>query len=240
MFGSLARVHGSARIFRGQVLEPFDQGSRAIGMRNIFDQIPEVATGVCKALCMHWIAHHANDETIKFTDYARQAGEGGAYGGGAIAITQYEYNHAVTGAANHAHAKDQFTDAFLRKRGIRRQMNMKYPTRNLTPGGIKVSSGHTMNMWFGRNLAKKIVGIHSANYWSYKIISLHGRAGGHAVAAFVGADAVFFDPNYGIFYFEKAENFRRWFGEPGGFYWASGYVDELGSDFVIKSYAKSI
>lgn len=83
-------------------------------------------------------------------------------------------------------------------------------------------------------------GGHGRDSWSYKIISIHGQAGGHAVAAFVAADAVFFDPNHGIFYFDQADDFRQWFGEPGGYYWESNYVRELGDDFTIKSYAPSM
>lgn len=242
MFGSEAKVHFSARMFKGHVIEKFNQGDRITGLGRVMDQIPEAANGVCKALCMHWVDHHANDLPGRFSVLARGMSHSMGYGGVGMAVTQLAYAKALRGvpAADREHAKDQFTDDFLRKRGILRQMNIKYPTRNLSPGGRKVLNSKTMNIWFGRNLAKKIVGIHSANYWSYKIISLHGRAGGHAVAAFIGADAMFFDPNYGIFYFEKADNFREWIGEPGGFYWASGYVDELGADFVIKSYAKGI
>ena len=247
MFGSEAKVRFSAEIFKGHVIEKFSQGDRNQGLGRIMDQLPEASNGVCKALCMHWVAHHANDKPGRFSDVARSTGQGSArqggnWGGAGMVVTQLAYGDAIRNAprANRDQAKDQFTDDFLRKQGILRQMNIKYPTQNLSPTTHKIGSSKKMDTWFGRKLAEKIVGIHSANYWSYKIISLHGRAGGHAVAAFVGADAMFFDPNYGIFYFDKADKFRLWFGEPGGFYWSSGYVEELGNDFVIKSYAKSI
>ena len=159
-------------------------------------------------------------------------------------LNQLDYGDALAATANrndYSRAKDKFTDAFLRKRGIVRQMNIKYPKLNLSPSMDKLlPASRTVNTWFGRQLARSILGNHSSGYWSYKIISIHGSAGGHAVAAFVGADVMSFDPTYGIFYFERADNFRRWFGEPGGFYWESRYHRHLGDDFVIKSYAKGI
>lgn len=246
MFGSEAKVRFTAQIFNGQLLEPFSQGDWNQGLGRIMNQIPEAANGICKALCMHWVAHHANDVPGSFSDTARLAGPGGRRGAGdfagvGIVLTQLAYARALGGAvpATAEQVKDQFTDNFLQQRGIVRQMNIKHPTRNLSPARHKLGNSRTVNTWFGRQLARGIVGSHGRDYWSYKIISIHGQAGGHAVAAFVAADAVFFDPNYGIFYFDKADDFRQWFGEPGGYYWESNYVRELGDDFVIKSYAPS-
>ncbi len=250
MFGTTATVRGTARIFKGHLIEPFSQGDWGEGLGAIMGQIPEANRGICKSLCMNWVAHHANDEPGSFSELARSAGTGrrrfaGHFAGVGMALNQLAYGDALdavpatASAADFDLAKDQFTDDFLRRRGIVRQMNMKHPTRNLSPSMHKLmGNSRAVNTWFGRQLATSIVGSHSAGYWSYKIISIHGPVGGHAVAAFVGADAMFFDPNYGIFYFEKSDDFRRWFGEPGGFYWESRYVRYLGDDFVIKSYAK--
>jgi hypothetical protein len=244
MFGTVTKVRYSATVFKGHLLEAFSQGDWNEGLGPIMDQIPEAANGVCKSLCMHWVAHHANDVPSSFASVARSMGSGarrrgGVYAGVGMALTQLAYVDALQGAqGNHQQVKDRFTDDFLRQHGIVRQMNIKHPTRNLSRGGIKFGNSRTVNTWFGRHMADRIVGSHGRDYWSYKIISVHGRAGGHAIAAFVAADAVFFDPNYGVFYFSKASDFRSWFGEPGGFYWESGYVHELGDDFVIKSYAK--
>lgn len=247
MFGSEAKVRFTAQIFKGQLLEPFSQGDWNQGLGRIMAQIPEAANGICKSLCMHWVAHHANDEAGRFSDAARQMGSGGRrgagdFGGVGIVLNQMAYGNALAAAlpGTVAQVKDQFTDDFLRKRGIVRQMNIKHPSRNLTPPGLKLGTSRTVSTAFGRQLASRIVGHHSAGYWTYKIISIHGQAGGHAVAAFVGDDALFFDPNYGIFYFDKADDFRQWFGEPGGFYWESNYVRELGDDFAIKSYARGM
>jgi YopT-type cysteine protease-like protein len=244
MFGSVAKVRFTAQIFKGYLIEAFSQGDWNEGVGPIMAQIPEAARGVCKSLCMHWVAHHATDAPGRFSDVARLHGpgtrrNGGHYAGVGMALTQLDYARALGTAAvqDREQAKDQFTDDFLRRSGIVRQMNIKHPTRNLSPSRFKPGNNRAVNTWFGRQLATHIVGSHSKDYWSYKIISIHGRAGGHAVAAFVGADAMFFDPNYGIFYFKKADDFRQWFGEPGGFYWESNYVREIGDDFVIKSYA---
>ena len=249
MFGSTAIVRGTARIFNGHLIEAFDQGDRMEGLGTIMAQIPETRQGVCKSLCMHWVAHHANDVPQSFAEAARAMGSGmqrsgGYFTGVAIALNQLKYSDALRACANHTdynRTKDQFTDDFLRRHGILRQMKISNPALNLSPPGMKIGRpSRRVDTAFAWRMARAIVGKHSAGYWSYKIISIHGPVGGHAVAAFVGDDAMFFDPNYGIFYFENADHFRRWFSEPGGFYWSSNYVRHLGDDFVIKSYAKGI
>ena len=261
MFGSPGIVRGTARNFRGYLIEAFDQCDRMEGLGTIMRQIPGTSQGVCKSLCMHWVAHHANDVPKSFAEVARSMGSGmqrsgGHFTGVAIALNQLKYSDALrvcTNPTDYNRTKDQFTDDFLRRHGILRQMKISNPALNLSPAASKAPPGlgprpglrdpaksPTVQIAFGRRVAESIVGNHSGRYWSYKIISIHGSVGGHALAAFVGDDAMFFDPNYGVFYFENADDFRRWFGEPGGFYWTSGYVRHLGDDFVIKSYAKGI
>ncbi len=253
MFGEKAYVRGSVGLFNGHLLEPFDQGSWGEGLGAIMALIPQAARGVCKSLCMGWVAHHANDKPGLFSDVARTMGSGRSRSGGlfegvGLAINQINYADALgalpgnTTPQGRELAKDQFTEEFLARHGVVPQKKMHDATQHLSTSmnrgpfrpNIRVKS------WFGRQLGSAVVGDHSATRWSYKIISIHGPAGGHAIAAFVGADAVFFDPNYGIFYFERSADFRRWLGDPGGFYWVSNYVNRLGDDFVIKSYAKSI
>lgn len=250
MFGEKTYVRSTAEVWHGVCAEPFDQGDWGEGVAIIMDQIPEVNRGICKSLCMNWVAYHALDTEGSFTEFARQAGprRGGRRGAGdftgvSMALNQLDYGKALDRVPRGARqaAKDYFTDTFLAKRGIERQMNRANAREYLSPSRVKQGGPwRVVNTAFGRELATSIVGSHAAGDWSYKIISLHGSAGGHAIAAFVGADAVFFDPNYGIFYFEQANNFRLWFGEPGGFYWASRYEKYLGEDFVIRSYAKGI
>lgn len=253
MFGSTAYVRGSVGLFSGHLLEPFDQGDWGEGLGAIMAQIPQARRGVCKSLCMNWVAHHANEVPERFSDFARSMGSGRRRGGGryegvAIALNQVDYADALSALPGNATqdevalAKDQFTDDFLRRQGVVPQKKLHDSTQHLA---MSMNRGPfrpnlRVKSWFGRQLGSAVVGDHSASWWSYKIISIHGPAGGHAVAAFVGADAVFFDPNYGIFYFKRAADFRRWLGDPGGFYWVSNYVNRLGDDFAIRSYAKSI
>ncbi len=261
MFGDSAIVRGTAGRYKGHVIERFSQGSFSEGLGHLMHQNPEVSSGICKSLCMHWVAHHANDEPGRFSDAARQMGSrgrhlGGKFAGVIMAMDQLRYAAALkalprgASAAAYDRAKDKFTDEFLREQGIVRQMKMHDKSINLSLSDFKFEApSMAVDTAFGWEVANSIAGMkkvgggayrHHAGHWSYKIISLHGRAGGHAVAAFVGADAMFFDPNYGVFYFPYLNDFRRWFGAPGGFYWATNYVKELGSDFTIKSYAKSI
>lgn len=264
MFGSTAIVRGTVKNFKGHLIEAFQQGDDLEGLGQIMRHIPGTENGVCKSLCMNWIDHHANDKKGAFTDVARSMGSGhrrggGNYAGVIMALDQVDYANAVlstTSPGEYYRAKDKFTDEFLLKCGIRRQMKISNPALNLSPPGVKKPrpskslfqrlgfntgrSNRALNASYARNMAQSIVGVHSVHYWSYKIISIHGSAGSHAIAAFVGADAMFFDPNYGIFYFEKASDFQNWFGAPGGFFWETGYIKHLCDDYVIKSYAPEI
>ena len=46
---------------------------------------------------------------------------------------------------------------------------------------------------------------------SYRTIGIWGPGGAHAMAAWVGQDVAFFDPNFGEFWFEKSGDFINWF-----------------------------
>lgn len=253
MFGSTAYVRGSVRLLAGHLLEPFNQGDWGEGLGAVMAQIPGARHGVCKSLCMNWVAHHANDNPERFSDFARSMGSGRSRSGGrfegvGIALNQLAYGDALAALPANATgndiklAKDRFTDDFLRQWGVVQQMKMHDSTQHLSMSMNRgpFRANLRVKSWFGRQLGGAVVGDHTKDRWSDKIISVHGPAGGHAIAAFVGADAVFFDPNYGIFYFKHAADFRRWLGDPGGFYWVSNYVNQLGDDFVIRSYAKAI
>ncbi len=249
MFGQADIVRGTAKKWNGVLLEAFNQGDWNEGVAQVMDQIPESSQGICKSLCMNWVAHHATEQTGSFAKLARSSGNsnkrgGGNFTGASFALNQVAYGKALDSArtqTEYEKAKDQFTDDFLRQKGVIRQMNITNPAENLSRSEARSKSGVLgSDIKFGKSLANSVVGAHSKGYWSYKIISIHGSAGGHAIAAFVGADAVFFDPNYGIFYFEKASDFQGWLGQPGGFYWTSNYVKHLGGDFVIKSYAPKV
>ncbi len=252
MLGHPDTVRGTAKRWNGFLLEAFNQADWNEGVGQVMDQIPEASQGICKSLCMNWVAHHATEQTGSFAKLARSSGTASKRGGGnftgvSMALNQVDYGKALAAipasasASRYAMAKDQFTDDFLIKKGIARQMKITNPAENLSRSEVKSKSGVLgVDIKFGKSLADSVVGAHTGGYWSYKIISIHGSAGGHAIAAFVGADAVFFDPNYGIFYFEKASDFKGWLGLPGGFYWTSNYVKHLGGDFVIKSYAPKV
>ncbi|WP_282609534.1 YopT-type cysteine protease domain-containing protein [Pelagibius sp. Alg239-R121] len=249
MLGDTQTVRGTAKKWNGFLLEPFDQGDWNEGIGRVMKEIPESSQGICKSLAMNWVAHHATEQTGSFAVLARSSGRGSRRGGGnytgvSMALNQVAYGEALDSATSpcrYEQAKDKFTDDFLRKKGIIRQMKITNPVENLSRAEIKKTPTTLgADIKFAKSLAASVVGVHAKNYWSYKIISLHGCAGGHAVAAFIGADAVFFDPNYGIFYFEKVNDFKDWLGLPGGFYWTSKYFEYLGSDFVIKSYAPEV
>lgn len=46
---------------------------------------------------------------------------------------------------------------------------------------------------------------------NYALMGIIGHVSGHTMAAWVGHDACFFDPNFGEFYFHDRRSFLRWF-----------------------------
>jgi len=68
------------------------------------------------------------------------------------------------------------------------------------------------------------------------MISYKGTRGGHVVAAWVGPDVAYFDSNFGEYWFERRDDFVRWFPR----YWQlSRYGRTFGGcqvrDFALKA-----
>jgi hypothetical protein len=70
----------------------------------------------------------------------------------------------------------------------------------------------------------------------YKLISIRGVGGGHAICGYVtSAEALFFDPNFGEITFFTPMNLGYWFVD----WWKSCdfYVQQLGQRGLVRTYA---
>jgi YopT peptidase len=67
------------------------------------------------------------------------------------------------------------------------------------------------------------------------MIAIMGN-GGHAMAAYVGSDVAFFDPNFGEFWFPTQRKFYDFFLN---FWRTSGYESEF-SSYFLQPYAKAV
>jgi hypothetical protein len=74
---------------------------------------------------------------------------------------------------------------------------------------------------------------------TYKMIGIYGKnSGAHCMAAFVGTDAVFFDPNFGEFYFPSRDDLARFIGAD---FWKKSWYDRmLAGRYTLRDYARAI
>ena len=74
------------------------------------------------------------------------------------------------------------------------------------------------------------------NDGSYRLLYLYG-ARSHACGAWVAQDVLFFDANYGEFWFPTKEAFQSWFFQ---FWHASMYPGLCDTYFEIKPYVRGL
>ena len=190
--------------------------------------------GVCKALTLYWMAYHANDWDFWSWLFADN---GHLHTWNAAAVCDLQgaytddprYNGGVRGRRAAGLTKFQFMRDVLRRSGL---------VERKDPFGVSMSIN---NQWArgdgGRVIGQAIAPDYVAGKAMYKQISIHGSAGGHAVCAWVAEDVMFFDPNYGEYWFETPAQFRRWFN----FFWhESGYYRAFSMDYTIHCFGKSI
>ena len=95
--------------------------------------------------------------------------------------------------------------------------------------GSGINAGHLLGSYLNEDwLASKGSG-------SYVLISIMGN-GGHAMAAYIGNDIAFFDPNYGEFWFPTHLQFFQFFMN---FWRSSGYYQDF-DKFYLMPYAKGL
>jgi hypothetical protein len=123
-----------------------------------------------------------------------------------------------------------YFDQTLKKFGILRRGNIVTGANLEAGGSVAGRSGHNF-LSRGRAIGKWI----TQKGEGYRTISLRrATGGGHAVAAWVGQDVAFMDPNYGEFWFPNHEAFHRWFVS---FWRTSSYPY---TEIVVRSYAPAI
>lgn len=189
--------------------------------------------GVCQSLCLHWIAYHATDRD--FWKWLRNAGN-------EVNSTAAHWTLKIQLEHEGSRIKPRHAEQFLKRFGI-------VPQRKVTGENelLNISqSDHHEQTWarllddrdpipFKNLLANAVVPEKSQGSYSYQLVGLSKGGGtGHAVAAFIAEDGLFFDPNYGEFWFPKKEFLRLWLPI---FMDASKYSEKY--DYVrVDSYGK--
>lgn len=242
---------GGSYVHYSQCLEPTN---------TLIKLLPYTSNGICQALSAKWIAEHANGGSLwnwLFTEGTTNVKQA------AIANLMINFTESVVRTAsdiepsqgNHAKRQktafrignkslrkantggqfyqDFVTDKYLGLYGLKRraicQPGVVGGMQNRIPMGTGLSAGHRLGSYLNEDwLASKGSG-------SYVLISIMGN-GGHAMAAYIGNDISFFDPNYGEFWFPTHLQFFDFFM---GFWRSSGYYQDFDS-FYLMPYAKGL
>ncbi|MEO1656346.1 MAG: YopT-type cysteine protease domain-containing protein [Pseudomonadota bacterium] len=195
--------------------------------------------GVCKALCIYWMSSHANDHDF-WSWLFDNNGHINVRKAGMIADMQGAY----MGQANHAgglnvrnalvESKYHFMKRMLQKMGLVERKTAHGNSRSVNEQAF--APGNSFSR--GRELAELVAPEYVMGQAMYKQLSFHGNRGGHAVALWVAQDVMFFDPNFGEFWFEHVADFRRWFTHH--FWEKSGYGRMFDQEYTVHCFGKSI
>lgn len=222
---------GGAHVFYSQCLEPTN---------TLIKMLPYTSNGICQALAAKWIAEHANGGSLWNWLFApgstnvKQA---------AIANLMINFTESVARTGNVANRslagknppkgelyQDFVTDKYLALYGLKRRQITYGAFMGSISQPIKVGQhGHALASRFQESWL-------CAKGGSYILISILGKGGGHAMAAYVGQDVAFFDPNFGEFWLPSINHFYPWFQN---FWHASGYGRGFDS-FYLLPYAKGV
>ena len=222
----------------------------------LISMLPYTKDGICQALSAKWIAEHANDRSlwtwllkpgtripdagkivnlmINFTESTvRTSSDVQTIGTKrtkeriAKRLSNPTTRNRNTGGQFY---QDFVTDKYLAMFGVKRRALPKAAVMGSMGNRMKYGFGPTTGLKLAATLQRKsLVTLGGA----YALISIMGN-GGHAMAAFVGEDVAFFDPNFGEFWFPSDRDFRGFFGS---FWSLSGYDSEFDS-YYLMSYAR--
>ncbi|CNK84434.1 T3SS effector cysteine protease YopT [Yersinia pseudotuberculosis] len=160
----------------------------------------DTASGVCEALCAHWIRSHAQGQSLFDQLYV-----GGRKGKFQI-DTLYSIKQLQIDGCKADVDQDEVTLDWFKKNGISERMIERHCLlRPVDVTGTTESEGLDQ-------LLNAILDTHGIGY-GYKKIHLSGQMSAHAIAAYVNekSGVTFFDPNFGEFHFSDKEKFRKWF-----------------------------
>jgi YopT peptidase len=193
--------HGQCTAKFSQALEPVNSmiGKHAVSR-----------DGICQAMSQKWIVLHAHGSSL-FNWVYQDDGTIDAAAISNLSINQIETETRLKGQSGKtdqdwASEKYLFSHGIMRRSGIIPQVNSGYvqSVRSLISGDK--STGDI----FGQ-LANALVNSSKLITGYYMMIGIQGSGGGHCMAAYVGEDICFFDPNFGEFWFPKRQDFVGWF-----------------------------
>lgn len=220
------QIARSAAEAGGTVVKEFSQSvaptSTLIGLHGA------TKDGICQALTNKWIAEHANDGSL----WSWLCASGGQVQQAKIANLMLNFIDSTSMAApTGIDPQKLISEKYLFQYGVVRRVDIVSGNRVYNEAMKSLAP----NPALGSSIAAAMVGrgLKNAN-GSYRMVSFKGTKGGHVVAAWVAQDVAFFDSNFGEYWFEKSEQFVKWFPK----YWqATGYGRMFGG-CQIRDFAK--
>jgi YopT-type cysteine protease-like protein len=207
---------------------------------------PDTSYGICEALSTYWIREHARGGSLWNFLYAGATG-GGKKGAGlnmgrlmSIMTLHAEGGHAVDNAAAHVkYAQENASERWLEGMGVLRRksssMNQRIANLPFSGNSLSMMANGKTTMFDASSLADDICAGTARDTGHYQKIGVEGKGGAHAMAAWVANDVCFFDPNFGEFWFETKDAFKKWFTS---YFWKSSmYAMALSGSYHIRAYA---
>lgn len=214
-------VRASAQRFRGACLVPFSQCAEPV--RSLIGDDHQTRNGICAALSMYWVGMHSMESSL----WSWLLDEKGAVIASKlkrVQVVQKQSKNDNNGVQAENEIERLALLGLVLHRGDLKELN-----RDLNHVEVGSNSATAIPAEIFRYARTG-----DGTYWTFHV---GGLGGGHEMAAYVGLDAVFFDPNYGEFYFEKAADFAAWFPE---FWRLSKYSIGLNKYYYLLNYAKSV
>jgi len=246
------RIQESAKAYGGECTYQFSQAINPVA--GMIGKSKVTSGGICQALSEMWVVFHAHDQALW-----NWLCPNGKLSSSALANVAYNFKYGSVKEGSGFSAltdQDQNSDHWFLQYGIRRRTDtvqrkfnesvggkmqkVAYANRSLAEGA---RTGGVSRCGLGKNLARDLVGGSMVKNMgmrdgTYRMIGVYGGSGSHCMCAFIGTDAVYFDPNFGEFWFPKRSDFEKWFGE---YFWPKSFYDwMLSGSFSIRDYARAV
>jgi hypothetical protein len=212
-------IRQSATGYKGMVALKFSQSDPACRIVNYYKAQNATEGGICAALSCYWIIEHADGGSLwdQLCDID---------GAGGITRLKNEYAMGIVELQRGLMLHTQDIRTFMRSRGLEPHTDQEFAGSlrgMLDPGTTNVLTDRAVTTAASEdgtlNCTRFVLGLCDISTKEAYLLIKFGEGGwpqrGHACAAWVstiGEQTVvlYFDPNYGEFYFENRGDFENW------------------------------
>lgn len=242
--------NNGAYVYYSQAMEP---------TATLIEMLPYTEGGICNALSAKWIEQHANGGSlwnwlfapgttrvqqssiinlmVNFTESTVRTRHDIDKSVGSRRkrkkIAKRLVNQTAAKAFTGGDYQEFVTDKYMLMYGLKR--------RRIAQSWIAGSIGNCINWGYGPKTGIELASRMQPKWMvtksgTYAIINVLGDDGGHAMAAWIGEDIAFFDPNFGEFYFSNPRDFQNFFRT----FWDLSDYDEDFDRFCFFLYSKGV